>query len=99
MNALYQLRCDVCEEVEAYRGMLRAPLSICVLSDTLSSVLSVLDRFIAKREEVTVRSLGGSLEIGRPNNEGGYDYWVSAREAPPMLALMSKRTTRKERGQ
>ena len=54
--------------------------------------LEAVHRFCIKYEPVTVRSLGGSLEIGRPNNvPGGHDYWVSEQGADAVPALMLKR--------
>lgn len=50
-------------------------------------VRSVLDAFRRKYECVTVRSLGGSLEIGRPPGV----FWVMPDSAGALPAIMLKR--------
>ena len=80
MNPLELLRTNVLREM---------PNCMCA-SD--HAILRVLDAFRAKYEPVTVRSLGGSLEIGRPNNvPGGHNFCVSEGGGEAVPALMLKR--------
>ena len=79
MNPLELLRTNVLREM---------PNCMCA-SD--HAILRVLDAFRAKYEPVTVRSLGGSLEVGRPNETGGHTFFVSEGGAEAVPALMLRR--------
>ena len=82
MNPLESLQNDVA----------RARSTGVNFGDEWRRVDDVLGAFASQYECVTVRSLGGSLEIGRPNNvPGGHDFWVSVQGAEAVPALMLKR--------
>ena len=81
MNPITQLLADVA----------RARHNGVNFGDEWRKVDGVLAAFADKYEEVTVRSLRGSLEVGRPNDAGGYDYWISSEGADPLPAIMLKR--------
>ena len=66
----------------------RAHKSGVNFGDEWNKVDGVLDAFRRKYQCVTVRSLGGTLEIGRPDG-----YWVSPYGAEALPAIMLKRPT------
>ena len=68
----------------------RARKSGVNFGDERSKVDAVLDSFRKRYECVTVRSLGGSLEIGRPFGNG-HQYWVCQEGAEALPAIMLKR--------
>ena len=85
MNPIERLKLDVAQ----------ALTEEITFDDEWRKVNNVLDAFADEYEAVTVRGIGGgSLEVGRPNDAGGYDYWIGEQGAKAVPALMLKRKGR-----